>query len=110
MGDRHLVRDTVPVTSNRVLRADGGLTASPAEHRDYSGSSQLGREKSGPQIGHKKTRGGPRVLSLSFGSLRRQAACLCIAPEAETVPRIAFTERSIAAQSRAISCAARPSA
>jgi hypothetical protein len=38
------------------------------------------------------------------------AACLCIAPEAGTDPRIAFTERSIAAHSRPISAAARPSA
>jgi hypothetical protein len=35
--------------------------------------------------------------------LTDQAACLCIAPFAETVPRIAFTERSMAAHSRAIS-------
>jgi hypothetical protein len=39
-----------------------------------------------------------------------QAACLCIAPVAETCPRIALTERSIAAQSLPISAAARPSA
>jgi hypothetical protein len=39
-----------------------------------------------------------------------QAACLCMAPFAEAVPRIALTERSIAAQSLAISAAARPSA
>jgi hypothetical protein len=31
------------------------------------------------------------------------AACLCIAPDADAVPRIAFTERSIAAHSLAIS-------
>ena len=30
-----------------------------------------------------------------------QAACLCIAPLADAEPRIAFTERSIAAHSRA---------
>lgn len=38
------------------------------------------------------------------------AACLCIAPVADALPRIAFTERSIAAHSRLISAAARPSA
>ena len=38
------------------------------------------------------------------------AACLCIAPDAEAWPRIALTERSIAAHSRPISDAARPSA
>jgi hypothetical protein len=38
------------------------------------------------------------------------AACLCIAPDADAWPRIALTERSIAAHSRPISDAARPSA
>ena len=38
------------------------------------------------------------------------AACLCIAPDADAVPRIALTERSIAAHSLAISCAPRLSA
>src|SRR4051794_8775885 len=38
------------------------------------------------------------------------AACLCMAPEADAVPRIALIERSIAAHSRLISEAARPSA
>ena len=51
----------------------------------------------------------PRVLCQS-GVRRDYAACLCIAPLADAVPRIAFTERSIAAHSRPISAAARPSA
>jgi hypothetical protein len=38
------------------------------------------------------------------------AACLCIAPVDDAAPRIAFTERSIAAHNRLISAAARPSA
>ncbi len=39
-----------------------------------------------------------------------QAACLCMAPDEEAEPRIALTERSIAAHSLLISAAARPSA
>jgi hypothetical protein len=62
-----------------------------------------------------KTRGARAFLSafiqsdfVQYGLV--QAACLCIAPVAETCPRIALTERSIAAQSLPISAAARPSA
>jgi hypothetical protein len=51
----------------------------------------------------------PRVL-VSLAVRRNYAACLCIAPLADALPRIAFTERSIAAHSRPISAAARPSA
>ena len=41
---------------------------------------------------------------------RGYAACLCMAPDADAVPRIALIERSIAPHRRAISAAARPSA
>src|SRR5579872_7087179 len=44
------------------------------------------------------------------GRPKNYAACLCIAPFEGALPRIAFTERSIAAHSRPISAAARPSA
>jgi hypothetical protein len=70
-------------------------------------------------VTQRKTRGARAFLSafiqsdfiqsaLQYGLV--QAACLCIAPVAETCPRIALTERSIAAQSLPISAAARPSA
>jgi hypothetical protein len=35
--------------------------------------------------------------------MKNYAACLCIAPDADAVPRMAFTERSIAAHSLPIS-------
>jgi hypothetical protein len=57
----------------------------------------------------RKTRGA-RALFISLAVRRNYAACLCIAPLADALPRIAFTERSIAAHSRLISAAARPSA
>jgi hypothetical protein len=47
---------------------------------------------------------------LRQGLRRGYAACLCIAPLVDAVPRIALIERSIAAHSRPISAAARPSA
>jgi hypothetical protein len=56
-----------------------------------------------------KTARNSRVL-YPQAAWRNYAACLCIVPVADTVPRIAFTERSIADHSRAISAAARPSA
>ena len=57
---------------------------------------------------NEKTR-GPRAFFADSPCGGTYAACLCIAPDADTVPRIAFTERSIAAHSRLISAAARPS-
>jgi hypothetical protein len=36
-------------------------------------------------------------------TIENYAACLCIVPDADAVPRIALTERSIAAHSLAIS-------
>ena len=61
-------------------------------------------------IENKEKRAGNRAFLQSQKKRRCYAACLCIAPLVGAEPRIAFTERSIAAHSRAISAAARPSA
>ena len=53
-----------------------------------------------------KKNAGARALFVSLAVRRNYAACLCIAPLADALPRIAFTERSIAAHSRLISAAA----
>src|ERR1700694_2813398 len=63
----------------------------------------------GDEVTKEKTRGA-RAFFVSLAVRRNYAACLCIAPLAGALPRIAFTERSIAAHSRLISAAARPSA
>jgi hypothetical protein len=57
----------------------------------------------------KKTR-GVRAFFVVSAVRRNYAACLCMAPDEDTVPRIALIERSIAAHRRPISAAARPSA
>src|SRR5665213_4579328 len=72
-----------------MTRNDGGTSFSAADNR--------------------KTR-GTRAFLVDRTVRRNYAACLCIAPDAEALQRIAFTERSIAAHSLLISSAARPSA
>ena len=70
-------------------------------------SQALGRGHRRP---HNERTRGKLARSWSTTDVADQAACLCIAPLAEADPRIAFTERSIADHSLAISAAARPSA
>ncbi len=63
-----------------------------------------------PRADHNRKTRGARAFFVELAVRRNYAACLCIVPLADAVPRIAFTERSIAAHNRLISAAARPSA
>lgn len=56
-----------------------------------------------------KKRATSARLSQQVRSRAGYAACLCIAPVVEPLPRIALIERSIADHNRLISDAARPS-
>ncbi len=105
LGDRHLVRHPDPDAGDRGLFPDGRLAWLSAGGREDQAAPPHGFEI----FDHLNQRAGAvRCTLLTSG--RDQAACLCIAPFADTVPRIARTERSIAAHSLAISAAARPSA
>jgi hypothetical protein len=70
------------------------------------GSSHL----SGSPANKKRAVAARSLLVLLDSGVSDHAACLCIAPLADAVPRIALIERSIAAHSLPISAAARPSA
>ncbi len=129
LGGRHLVGHPEPVAGHRVLYADGGLSrrwladaarnGAPGDshgesirrNRKERIASPLTRRDDQVLSGathNRKTRGA-RAFFVEMTVRRNYAACLCIAPVADAVPRIAFTERSIAAHSRLISAAARPS-
>ena len=90
----------------------GRCGASNPESRDSgSGANAPSRNDSETITKQKrKTRGARASLSVKKRKRRCYAACLCMVPEADAVPRIALIERSIAPQSLVISAAARPSA
>ncbi len=126
MGCRHLVGDPDPGAGDPVLSADGGVTAacsviarSTATTQSIDPYTRMNgllrgachrlRVRAARNDDDKKRAGAARSFQFE-PRLRCYAACLCIAPEADAVPRIALIERSIAAHSRLISAAARPSA
>lgn len=81
-----------------------GTAAFAADDRQehHERLTPLGRPQS-------KKRAASARLSQQVRCRVSYAACLCIAPEVEPLPRIALIERSIADHSRLISDAARPS-
>src|SRR5436190_17950031 len=101
-----MVGDPLLFAGDRLLHADGGLS----RHRSSRQQNPRARihRYAGMTIGGRK-RAKP-ARSLWVWQRGYYAACLCIAPDADADPRIALTERSIAAHSRPISAAARPSA
>jgi hypothetical protein len=85
----------------RRIKPDGRLFERPCATRLFD---------SGLSANKKRAEAARSLLVLLVGGVSDHAACLCIVPLADAVPRIARTERSIAAHSRPISAAARPSA
>jgi hypothetical protein len=108
VGGRYLDGDPGLVPGDRVLHADGRLT--PVRGITTS-SPRNGLDRyAGMMLSEQRSERTQRALFFDLRAPAPYAACLCIAPVAETDPRIALTDRSIAAHSRPISAAARPSA
>jgi hypothetical protein len=97
----------------RVPKDDGSSLAHPSRRggsQVYAGCVRLPTWPLLRMRPRNQERAEPARSWSPLSTSRNYAACLCIAPVADELPRIALTERSIAAHSRPISAAARPSA